>query len=492
MNEPPDELPQELVQALKSLAGAAAARDMGALAAVLEKLSRASVPVAQRLSIAAQVGAVARSVGHAETEGRLLNLQGLLLTESGNLDDARSALQRCIHIANAAQIRDLQWKAETTLGIGRAMAGELTVAMGHLENAVNAATLAGDLRAVGRTLINIGNTQNEMGLEAQAAETAQRAIEIARDINDAGALLSATVLLGLSQMHAADFELAESTFLGAIPFAQAQQAWRTVGNLHGNIAVGRHRRGYIARARAHYAEAAQHFERAGARQEAGATLGALGGLFIDEGEFERALEPLQRSIDVHLQGGDLADAAQSMAALADAHIGLGKLELATNQLMRASELCSDDSPPEVRFELLGCQTRLALAQGKFVQALQVAGAHRRLARVLNMPGQEGLALSNAAQVHEAAGDCPQAESAAEESLALLEQAGLVPGTRQLEMLTLQARLMLRAGRNTDAASLLEYAHRAADKLPLFQESEGAKVQALAAELRRLEKAASRS
>lgn len=492
MTEPATQLPMEVQAALGAVDATVEAHDAKDLAAALDQLARANLTAQQRLAVAARVRGCADRATTPELEARLRSLQGQLLTESGDIDSARKALHRCIELAHSEQIHDLHWKAETVLGIAEAMSGNLPQGMTHLNRAVDAATRAGDLRAVGRTLINIGNTQNEMGLSIEAAETAQRAIDIARDVGDEAAVVSATVLLGISHMNAGDFDRAEATWQTALAPAEALGARRTVGNLHANIAVGRHRRGYLQSARQSFQLAARHFEQAGARHESAAVLASLGTVLVEEGEFEQALPPLQRSIDAHKDGGDKADAAHGLCTLAAALTGLGRLDEATTALQQADALCHDDSPVDLRFALVGSQSRLALARGDFARALKDADAHRRLARVLTEVSEEAAALALSAAAYEGMGDTAEAESAAEQALELLAGAGLVPGTLQLELLVLLARVNLRAGRMADAQAMVERAHDAADNLPLFHESEGAKVRGLASELRRLEKAASRS
>lgn len=484
-------LPAEIARSLESAQTALAAPDMQALGNALDELGRAMIPMDQRLSVAARVEALCATTQSPEAEARLRNLHGQLLTESGDLDSARRTLARCVELAAACDLGDLQWKANTVLGIAEAMAGNLQPAMKHLNLAVEAATRAGNLKAVGRTLINIGNTQNQLGLNVEAAETAQRALDIARDVQDDAAVVSAMVLLGISRLRAGDFDGAEATWLQALEPAQQLGATRTVGNLHANLAVGKHRRGYLESARKHFTEASRHFEQAGARHEMAAVLASLGTVMVEDGDFEGALAPLRQAVEAHEQGGDLADAAHARCTLAAALCGLGRTDEAATELARAESHCTPDSPVELRFALVGTQATLALARKDYIQALQVADAHRRLARVKSETGEEAAALCHAAQAREAAGDMPQAESAAEEAIALLAACGLVPGTRQLEMLALLARVNLRTGRQADAQALVETAIAVTETLPLFRESEGAKVRALAAELRRLEKAATR-
>lgn len=484
-------LPQDIARALDAAQTALGAPDMNALANALDELGRATIPVDQRLAVAARIEALCATAPSPEAEARLRNLHGQLLTESGDLDSARRTLARCIELAGACSLGDLEWKANTVLGIAEAMAGNLPVAMTHLNLAVEAATRAGNLKAVGRTLINIGNTQNQLGLNAEAAETAQRALDIARDVQDDAAAVSAMVLLGISRLRTGDFNGAQATWLEALGPAQALGATRTVGNLHANLAVSKHRLGFLESARKHFSLASGFFEQAGARHEMAAVLASLGAVMVEDGEFEGALAPLQRAVDAHEQGGDQADAAHARCTLATALTGLARLDEAGAALARAEAQCTADSPMQLRFALVGSQAGLALARKDYARALQSADAHRRLARMKNETGEEAAALCHAAQTHEAAGDLAQAESSAEQAIALLAESGLVPGTRHLEMLALLTRVNLRAGRQADALALVESAIAAAETLPLFRESEGAKVRALASELRRLERAASR-
>lgn len=478
-------LPAPLLRALADLADVLAGGDVDALALALETLPIATAPADQVLAMAMALGVMAQRSSDAAQQAHLLARQGQLLTDSGPFELTKPTLTRACVLAQQRGLPDLLWATRSTLARALARQGDLAGCVENLQFAVEAATTAGNTRAVGRTMVNIGNALCEMGRFAEAGEYASRALQIALDNSDDAEQVNARLLLGTTQLQTGAFAKAARTWQQAIVLARKTNRRHTAGVLYANMAAAHFRRGLTQSAMRDYEQAARCFEDAGATRDFARLMVSIGVLQADEGRMDAALKNLNAGVQAHLDALDYADAATGLCALAEAQLDSGDAAGAADALARARALDGPALSTPARLAISRAAAALAHKTRPPEAAIEAAEEFQRQARAMGRKDEEAAALALLAKTHLAAGQAERADDAAQQALQMLQRAKLVPGVLQLEMLVLCVRAAMAGGDTTQARWLLDQAQEVAARLPQVQQQRGARASALARQLQQL-------
>ncbi len=142
----------------------------------------------------------ARERGDRAIEVRALNVQGAIALESGRLDDASGLFRRALDEAGKLGDHASMGRCANNLGIIASMRGDHAAAVGSYTMAQAAFQRAGYRRGVVDTHHNLAIAHREQGQLDLALAEAERAVEVAREVGDAG--LSAQSLAGRAEIRA--------------------------------------------------------------------------------------------------------------------------------------------------------------------------------------------------------------------------------------------------------------------------------------------------
>ncbi len=478
-------LPAPMLHALADLADVLAHGDVDALALSLETLPIASAPADQVLAMAMALGVMAQRSSDAAQQAHLLARQGQLLTDSGPFELTKPTLTRACVLAQQRGLPDLVWSTRSTLARALAKQGDLAGCVENLQFAVEAATTAGNTRAVGRTMVNIGNALCEMGRFTEAGEYATRAMQIAIDNSDESEQVNARLLLGTTQLQTGAFAKAARTWQQAIAVARKAGRRHTAGVLYANMAAAHFRRGLTHCATRDYELAAACFTAAGATRDSARLQVSIGVLQADDRKLESALNNLNAGVRAHLDALDYADAAIGLCTLAEVQLDSGDTSGAADALARARVLDGPALSTPARLAISRAAAALAQKTQSPKEAIEAAEEFQRQARAMGRKDEEATALALLAKAQLAANQPARSDDAAQQALQMLQRAKLVPGVLQLEMLMLCVRARMAARDTAQARWLLDQAQEVAARLPQVQQQRGVKASALARDLQLL-------
>ncbi|MDQ0760566.1 AfsR/SARP family transcriptional regulator [Streptomyces canus] len=175
-----------------------------------------------------------------------------------------------------------------------------------------------DPAALCRALAQLSAVHARIGQYPEAAETGERALEIARTIRDAEAEAETLRTLGTLQWHMGEHRTALVLFQKSFGLtAFSHDPWDRARG-HNNIAVTLLFLGEHERARKHFEKALAGFTEAGDHTALGKTLNNLGDLAMRAGDVESACRSFEKSLRYLERSGNRYDRATVRGSLADA------------------------------------------------------------------------------------------------------------------------------------------------------------------------------
>lgn len=175
-----------------------------------------------------------------------------------------------------------------------------------------------DLTALCRALSQLSALHAHTGRYQEAAETGDRALRIARSVQDTDAEAEALRVLGTLHWHLGEHRTALVLFQKAFGLtATSGDPWERARG-YNNIAVTLLFLGEHERAREHFEEALSGFEEAGDHTSLGKALNNLGDLFTRAGDLKSARRAFQKSLRFLEEAGSRHDRATVRGGLADA------------------------------------------------------------------------------------------------------------------------------------------------------------------------------
>jgi tetratricopeptide (TPR) repeat protein len=190
-------------------------------------------------------------------------------------------------------------------------------------------------------------------------------------------------------------------------------------------------------------------------------LSVLGNLYQSAGDYEKAVEILRRSIDLHREVGDAINAAKRATDLGDVYLNQGRPELALDLYHQAlaefQRVSVIDGEARAR-ALLG---KAHLRRGDYRQAFEALTHALTIIRATGLRSEEWGALLNLADVSERMGDGESAAALLDEALSLSRKMGAPEG--EAEALMRLARLARKKGDFNQARQFFDASLRVSEE-----------------------------
>jgi class 3 adenylate cyclase/tetratricopeptide (TPR) repeat protein len=292
-------------------------------------------------------------------------IAGFIHTRQGYYDDALEQCQRALDIADELSKVPSLARAYNLLGHVARLRGQMTTAIEHFQRALDLYEQAGDIR--GRALAHnmLAVAYDNVGQWQEAERYYHQAREIFEQMGDVYNRAFVDNNLGEIARTQGRLEEALTSYQAGLRAAEqiGGSLW-VLGGFHNNLGATFIRRGEIDAAREHLRISQDYFERAQARDwlpelychwaeaalyvkelveaqaqaekalglarelemrpEEGTALRILGEVATAQGQFDRAEEHIDRSLEILESVGDEYRLARSQLSLAELHIAQGK------------------------------------------------------------------------------------------------------------------------------------------------------------------------
>jgi tetratricopeptide (TPR) repeat protein len=281
-----------------------------------------------------QALAIARDLGHRQSEGAALGNLGLCYRELGDYPKAIDLIEQALAIARDLGHRESEGAALTNLGGCYLQLGDYPKAIDLTEQALAIARDLGDRQGEGIALGNLGLCYRELGDYPKAIDLTEQALDISRDLGSRQSEVAALSNLGSCYRELGDYlkaiDLTEQALAIAHDLGDRQGEGVALGNL-----------GICYRELGDYPKAIDLTEQAlaitrdlGDRQSEGLALGNLGLCYRDLGDYSKAIELTEQALAIARDLGDRYGEACSL-------VYLGRANLADNQLLKSRSLLND-------------------------------------------------------------------------------------------------------------------------------------------------------
>ncbi|MFI6703825.1 AfsR/SARP family transcriptional regulator [Streptomyces sp. NPDC050509] len=309
--------------------------------------------------------------------------------------------------------------------------------------------------ALCRALLCLGAVQANTGDYPEAARTGERALELAREIDDADAEAEAYRTLGALNWHLGENRRALVHFQNSFAVkSRTGDSWDRARG-YNNIAVCLLHLGEHSRALEHFSNALDAFTEADDRVAMGKTCTNMGNLYLHAGETDLARQSFERSISLLDCTGNRYDQATARGNLANVFVVTGDIPSALPLYREAIE----------EFRALGDRKSLAdvmigmgEAYRKSGDAERALGFHRdalRIAEAIGAAGQETRALRLLGQAYFEMGSLGPATD--QLRAALLTASRTYDVDEEVKSRSLLAEVRLAAGDAMEARALLRRA-----------------------------------
>lgn len=358
---------------------------------------------------------------------RLLNLEGMAVTDRGDFDRGLSLYGLALSVAESHGFKMGACLVLNNVGDALRHKGDYEGATAALVRSRALAEELGNREAVARATINLANVQLLQGDNAAALASYQECVAVFESLGRKGA--TAALLNNIGGLYAdqGDFEQALDYFRRALPLREA----------------------------------------AGDRAGLARTLHNVGEVHARRGRHAEALEYLTRSLALKRELGDRPGVAATLNGLANVARDRGDHEAALKGYEEALGIRQSLGLKGVVAETLDDLSEALLRRGEHARALEVSERAAAISQEIGAPGTYWVARSNAGFALRALGRRAEARRAFEDAVAAIE--GLrehVAGAEQQRQFFFEDKvapyqalveLLLEEGRAPEA---LSYAERA--------------------------------
>lgn len=279
------------------------------------------------------------------------------------------------------------------------------------------------------------------GQAEQARQPLDRAQALAHQQGLADQEANALMQLGLVEWQLGHYDAAEALLQSALPAIQRSGALRQELDLHNNLGV-------VAKSRARFSEAVARYEQAqaiarriGDRSGEAMLLNNMGSASLAAGDFYRAAQDTERAARIWAALNEPGQLGAAWVNRAEAHRELGQYNLAQALGEQALALLRAGGHRRAEAIVLENLGRVAMAQGRPLQALRLLEQALALAREIGLRAIEASTLFDIGRLHTALGEHARAAAALGEAGPLMAALGDPLG--MLEVQTARADLSLR-------------------------------------------------
>lgn len=304
-----------------------------------------------------------------------------------------------------------------------------------------------DSRPAGGAHVEAARTALREGLEARRAgevEVArgcyQRALELVQSADDRANEVLTRINFGALEHHVGHFAAAREHFERALELAQALGDLRRIAVCEGNLAALHLEQGRATEAEALLESALAHYRELDDAAGIGNQLGNLGMLYQGRGEYGRAVRCLAEAASAFERAGHAVGAASTLRIAGELHRRIGNTPVATEAFERALFLSRrvGDTQGEAYARRAVGQLRLAAGE------IDTAIGHFRSALTLHEQTQDARGTSAAwldlGQALMAHGECEEGLAALERAVSLARERGLASDALASSLLALGTQL----------------------------------------------------
>jgi predicted ATPase/Tfp pilus assembly protein PilF len=309
------------------------------------------------------------------------------------------------------------------LGEAEQFAGRPLEARQHFEQALGVAREAGDRRAEGVVLGNLGILDQIQGRMGEARERFERALALLRDAGDRRLEGVALRNLGLLHQNQGRTEEARAHYEEALATHRQVGDGRSEGIALANLGILHHEHGRMAEARAHFEQALAAFRQVGNRRAEGVVFGNLGNLDREQGRLDEARAHFERALVIHREVGNRRSEGIALGGLGTLHQVQGRLEDARAHYETAVAIHRELG--DRRFEGIALSNLGTLCQDQDRLAEARAHLERALAIHREVGDQrfQGVTLANLGVLFEKLGEVEKAGARLDEGIAILREMG---------------------------------------------------------------------
>jgi tetratricopeptide (TPR) repeat protein len=266
------------------------------------------------------------------------------LTEAHEYDAALEEFENCKTAVLATGLPELELRHLTGEAWARMECSEVKTAI-ELLNKARAIADAPEFSDLDRAdvLFRLGVCRVQLSSIATAVGLLNEALTLAERSELPCDLLRADILGWRSRCYRRqrDLEAAREDVERALELAQALGEPRKTADVYFQASLVSERMGHWVQAR-NYAERAKvHYEQLNDERNVGRLLNNLGGLNLQLGKPERAVEDLKNAYRALLDNGSDAEAANVVSSLAHVHLSMGEAETAEEEARHALSLMED-------------------------------------------------------------------------------------------------------------------------------------------------------
>ncbi|MBN1640254.1 MAG: AAA family ATPase [Anaerolineae bacterium] len=358
----------------------------------------------------------------AERRAAIASL-GELLTSTAQYKEAHSYLVRAREMAAESQDREAEARACRWLGQLYELRSEYTTGLECIEEGL--AVLAGDETVeTTQLLLTAGLINTRLGNYDAALDQCEIGLRIAEQLDQVAVLARGYTLLG---------HLCRLRGVGAVAawyFQRGLDLYEIAGDINGQaiahdlLATAYFHTGQWEDAEREYLQAREMSVLIGNRYTTALADNNLGGVALNQGRLDEALDYYERALHALEQMGESLYVQGALHVnLGHTHIRRGQVKLAVPHLRTAEAYFAQARARDWLPEMYRHFAEAALLSQQVEEAKSHAQRALGLARELSMRNEEGNSLRVLARAALAAGQHERAEQYLDESLAILDQAG---------------------------------------------------------------------
>lgn len=391
---------------------------------------RAAIIYIRKQNVPSAKGALDRAaslyeeLGSIEGRTEVLYWRGVLLTDTGNLQDARVPLQQALDMTNMTGNEPQKIKVLLQLSRLSYNEGAPARARDYADTALAFAEQKGLHNLAIIALLDLGNAFSGKNEYEQAVVNFRRALDLAQRVK-------AQKLEALSMMNLGGGFIQQLRTDEGLPLIDQAYKYFQQGNYQKQISICLTYLGRIYRNKGRYDEAMEAFRRklqsaetSGDQRQAATAYGEMAMALARQERYPEALKIYHESYMINKRLNFRQNLAYNRMNNSSVLWQLGRYEEARASLAEASQLASQskDSYPAVLAEIQMIEAQIALSERRFPEAKQISE------RAIKEAGASYLDVSFGAKItlglaQAFSGQAREAKRTCEEALAMAERTG---------------------------------------------------------------------
>lgn len=407
-----------------------------------------------RVALQEQALDAAKRTGDRVIQSRIVVALAETLIALDRLDDAVAHLETGLVIARDIGDLALENECLAMLASVERKLGRMHVVADRERELVQVEERLGNKPAAAHDAIQFGTTLLSIGRFDQAQEAFERAVRLARTINDEGLEQRAFGGLGVAYTHLNRPVEALNNLMQALELARARHETAHEAQWLGSIGEALWKFDQPGDAVQAIDQAIAAARRVDDHDLQAGMLSLLGRIHASTRQLTKARDSHTRALDIYRRLGRSGEEIASLSALGALAMETGQANQAIEYYEDALRLARSTGQRASAVRLYGRLGRLAQGRGDTIAALDALNRAVDLAESLDDPSLLSQALQHLAVAQDAAGD-PEAMGNYERALALCRETGDAYG-EALMLVNVGARFA-GAGRRAEAVECLEHA-----------------------------------